>query len=241
MTGNNTNTPFDEKVKDALKDFEASNATANWSRMESMLDAAPKVHTINKKIIINAAIAIVVVAGGYLIYQAIPKGVSTITTEPEKKIELKQEGTQEQQTQQHDMTPSVSPAETIVSDPVTVATDKQEIKTETTLTSKTITVEKDATKTNKQASVKHTDVLKEEEGYKTQKIFKMGNEPIFGDMLDSSKGIVGSTKEKEEVKKAAKEQTHANTNWNTFLFSPVAPDSIRKNREKTQADSLKQK
>ena len=68
---------------------------------------------------------------------------------------------------------------------------------------------------------------------------KMGNEPIFGDMLDSSKGVIGTTQEKDETKKAAKSQSNKNIGWDNIMFSNVNPDSIRKHREAMKKDTLK--
>jgi hypothetical protein len=60
----------------------------------------------------------------------------------------------------------------------------------------------------------------------------MGNEPIFGDMLDSSKGIIGETREKEETKKAAKAKKGTPVGWDKFMLPNVNADSLRKYREK---------
>ena len=63
-------------------------------------------------------------------------------------------------------------------------------------------------------------------------VLGMGNEPIFGDMLDSSKGIIGETKEKESTKKAATSKKNTPVGWDAIMLGNVNPDSLRKYREK---------
>jgi hypothetical protein len=198
-----------------------------------MLDAAPQAHSFKKieaKIVIKLVAAAAIVATSYLIYSVIP---SQPTTDEIKNTD--EQKTTEEQTEEikQESIPHVEqqPEKQTEQDVQTEATAINPEKKETNINQGTIKVEK--TKINNQP--------KEFEETKPKKIITMGNEPVFGDMLDSSKGIVGKTQEKEEIKKAAKEQTKTNTGWNTFLFSPVAPDSIRKNREKEKSDSLKQR
>ncbi|HLC82733.1 MAG TPA: hypothetical protein VJI69_02815, partial [Bacteroidia bacterium] len=62
-------------------------------------------------------------------------------------------------------------------------------------------------------------------------------EPIFGDMIDSSKGIVRETKEKESTKKAAVTKgTNSNVGLSGLLN--LNADSIRKQKEQLQKDSI---
>ncbi len=224
MTDNNKNTAFEEKLKDTLKNYEVPNASPDWARMENMLNVAPKSHSFNWKIASKAAVGIVVVVGGYVIYNAIPESTKT-----ENKVE-------ETKSEKNSVTvePKIEPTKT--EQQIIVPINNNSL--EANQNKEEVVVKLEETKTVV-AAEKAKENKKEAEKTKNQKIFKMGNEPIFGDMLDSSKGIVGKTQEKEEVKKAAKEQTHTKTNWNDFLFSPVMPDTIKKNREKAKADSLK--
>lgn len=67
----------------------------------------------------------------------------------------------------------------------------------------------------------------------------MGNEPVFGDMLDSTKGIIRVTKEKEETKQAAKKPSEYPIGWNNFMLSNVNPDSLKHYRESIKNDTLK--
>ncbi len=228
MTNNNTKTPFDDKLKDALKDYEASNSSANWARMEGMLNAAPKANNFKWKTALNVIIGVVVVSGGYLIYQAIPSSPKAEQHLEQKPNETKQDEIPTVTTTDNKQAENNSiqePEKTITSaeEPVKISEESKAI------------VKKEE---EKKVAIAE-DKSKDKESKKSQKIFKMGNEPIFGDMLDSSKGIIGKTHEKEEIKKAAKDQSKAKTNWNDFLFSPVLPDSIKKNRERMKADSLK--
>ena len=65
----------------------------------------------------------------------------------------------------------------------------------------------------------------------------MGNEPIFGDMIDSSKGIVRETKEKESTKKAAVTKgTNSGIGLSGLLN--LNADSIRKQKEQMKKDTL---
>lgn len=227
MINNNNKTPFDNKLKDTFKDYEAPNSSANWSRMEGMLNAAPKANNFKWKTALNVIIGVVVVSGGYLIYQAIPSSPKAEQQIEQKSEEAKQEEipvviSTDDNKQAENNNNQESENEVVVSEPIKIAEDASLVSKKEE--SKQVVVEKKT---------------KDKETLKGEKIFKMGNEPIFGDMLDSSKGIIGKTQEKEEIKKAAKDQTHAKTNWNDFLFSPVLPDSIKKNRERMKADSLK--
>jgi hypothetical protein len=71
---------------------------------------------------------------------------------------------------------------------------------------------------------------------KTQKVTIMGNEPIFGDMIDSSKGVIHSTKEKESTKQAAKTKGTGGIGLNS-LFN-LNLDSIKKYNESFKKDSI---
>jgi hypothetical protein len=120
--------------------------------------------------------------------------------------------------------PPVNSAETAV-----VKNDK-ELKKETASNEKTIKLKTE----NKNSNTVGEDALTKSK----QSVIGMGNEPVFGDMLDSSKGIINETKEREETKKAAKTKTYP-IGWNNFMLSNVNPDSIKNYHERMQKDSLK--
>ncbi len=61
-------------------------------------------------------------------------------------------------------------------------------------------------------------------------------EPGFGDMVDSSRGIV---REKEQTKKSTKENSTTPVGWNKLILKNVNPDSLKNHRSQTQKDSLK--
>jgi hypothetical protein len=77
------------------------------------------------------------------------------------------------------------------------------------------------------------------ETVKNVRIMGMGNEPVFGDMLDSSKGIVGETAESEETKKEAVKHKDLPPGWNSFMLSNVNIDSLKNYRTRMKKDSVK--
>ncbi|MCC6836917.1 MAG: hypothetical protein IT234_00130 [Bacteroidia bacterium] len=81
MVNNTPDSKLDEAVKNALKDFEASNATADWSRMDNMLNASPKATTINWKYSLRFIIGAAVITGAFITY----KQISKISSIPENK------------------------------------------------------------------------------------------------------------------------------------------------------------
>jgi len=234
MTNNTPNSKFDEIIKDVLKDQEASFDSSDWSRMNSMLDAAPKANTFNYKYIVNAAIVVSVCVGGYFIYSVF----SSKTNSFPEKSEIINEKVEQPETIKEE--PS-TPIESILSSSEQDA--EQPIKEEEMIVP-TIVKSEEVVKNNKEKEVitKKEKAIKsstkEEENIKVHPVIEMGNEPIFGDMIDSSKGIIGNTKEKDETKKAAK-STSTPIGWNDFMLGNVNPDSIRKHREKAKNDTLK--
>lgn len=236
MIDNTPNTKLDEAVKNALKDFEPPYDSNDWSRMENMLNVAPKQTQFNWKYSLNIIIGIAILAGGYLTYKQLSKpskneaemGKSTLI-EPVTPI-----ATPVIQT-------TVTPIATPESPSITESqTDEVKID-ETKLISKEIKAPVTSTSTKEKnkdtKAVLKTDTQKN--NTKIHPIIRMGNEPIFGDMLDSSKGVIGTTQEKDETKKAAKTQSNKNIGWDNIMFSNVNPDSIRKHREAMKKDTLK--
>ncbi len=206
------NNKLDEKIKDSLRNYEASNQSADWSRMESMLNATPKVAKSNWSSVFFAFIGLAVLSGVFLVYTKLNQTKPVEQTMP----------TTEVKTENKVSTPVSDPivpkteADITIAKPATEAINKTENKVATT-SNKTET-----TATDNKSTVK-------------PKILIMGNTPVFGDMLDSTKGIIGETKEKEETKKAAVTNSDKPIGWNKFLNS----DSIKKWREQQLKDSLK--
>ncbi|MBN8694982.1 MAG: hypothetical protein J0L87_00515 [Bacteroidetes bacterium] len=240
MVNNTPDSKLDEAVKNALKDFEASNATADWSRMDNMLNASPKASTINWKYSLRFIIGAAVITGAFITY----KQISKTTSIPENKSEIPVTNTEPTVTKQ-----IVQPLkENIVVPSVPVTDNTTELSTsENTTTATPVEEKKDLKttadiKTKKEKNTEKNKTAKNTtaaEDVKLHPVIGMGNEPIFGDMLDSSKGVIGNTQEKETTKKAAKTQSNKNIGWDNFMFSNVNPDSIRKHREAMKKDSLK--
>ncbi|MBK7181809.1 MAG: hypothetical protein IPH89_02160 [Bacteroidetes bacterium] len=82
MIDNTPNTKLDVAVKNALKDFEAPYDSNDWSRMESMLNVAPKQTQFNWKYSLNIIIGIAILGGSYIIYKQLSKSFK-------KKVEVK--------------------------------------------------------------------------------------------------------------------------------------------------------
>lgn len=242
MVNNTPDSKLDEAVKNALKDFEASNATADWSRMDNMLNASPKAHTINWKYSLRFIIGAAVITGAFITYKQISKNSSI----PESKSEIPVTNTEPAVTKQ--IVQPIKENIVVPSAPVTDNSTELPSSEKTTTTIAAPVEEKKDLKTTadiKTKKEKNTEKNKTAkntttaEDVKLHPVIGMGNEPIFGDMLDSSKGVIGNTQEKETTKKAAKTQSNKNIGWDNFMFSNVNPDSIRKHREAMKKDSLK--
>lgn len=245
MINNSTNSKLDEAVKTTLNNYEAPYDAGDWARMENMLNAAPKSSSFNwTKTLSIGAVAVAVIGGSYFLYNSISsapqKTVTTPAITPVEKV------------QPQPKTPAPIPA-TINTTPAATSTP---VATETNNTSVDTKPEPNvaATKTENKIPEKETKtvVLKETTKAETKKsgkeknnttkqtpvveinhgVLGMGNEPVFGDMLDSSKGIIGETREKEETKKAAKANKSMPPGWNSFMTPNVNPDSLKKYRER---------
>lgn len=236
MINEQKNNKLDETIKQSLSDYEAPFDANDWAKMESTLDAAPKASTFKWSYVIGTFVALAVISGGYLLYNNW-SSFKTTTSTPTPPIE-------------NATTPVVKTVPPIVPPAVTKTEPVQQIKIETPVvvdeTANKIKVS-NVEKTSKEETLltekaknkkMKEDVSKDNESNKQQVII-MGNEPVFGDMLDSSKGIIRVTKEKEETKQAAKKPAEYPIGWNNFMLSNVNPDSIRKYRESIKNDSLK--
>ena len=217
MADTTKNNKLDEKIKQSLSNYKATDSNADWSRMEEMLDAAPQSAPFKWNYILSAFIGLAVIGGGYFVYNSINTPKATEDTEvatPQPTIE-------------NNVVPLNAINDSIenINKPIesTVKQDavikKEIIPTEITADKSTETKTKDSN-TN---------------SAKPARIIIMGNQPIFGDMLDSSKGIIGETKEKESTKKAAVIHSDKPIGWDKF----INPDSIKKLTQEHQNDSLK--
>lgn len=241
MVNNTPESKLDETVKNTLNNYEAQYDPSDWSRMESMLDAAPKASPFKWSHAITVVIGVVVIGGGYALYHAF-SGSETKTelnsTPPASKENIVKESPKTITKPVPAPAPVTTAPTTIIKDepPATTiaAPEKKTTPTEITVKPETKAPVKYKNKTSK-APEKQTETGPIIESH--DKIMGMGNEPVFGDMLDSSRGIVNETKEKEETKKAAKAKKNTPVGWNQFMLPHVNADSLKKYRD--QRDSLK--
>ena len=238
MSENTPQSKLDENVKNTLSEYEAPFDASDWSRMETMLDAAPKSSTFNWSTILPFVAGLVLIGGIYGLYVTFGgKKDKEIETNPptENVVNEKPVPSPVKVTPP----PPSEPSKNIT--PVLPETKKEEPVVKEKQEEKIIAAP--VTKKPEPANVKEKTKTKKEKPSETpiiephDKILQMGNEPVFGDMLDSSKGIIGETKEKEETKKAAKAKKNTPVGWNQFMTPHMNVDSMRKVRE--QRDSTK--
>ena len=239
MENNTPPSKLDETIKDNLSTYDAKYDSGDWARMERMLDATPK--SMAPKGTYNMAIIIggIVLVGGFAIYKGVTSSktttTDTVTETPVTPIQNKIEAAPKPApavvvTNTITTTPPVVKAEQIVV-PVVKATVPEVKNTVAVVDTKTKVVA-EKTKKDTKTKVNDTDINK------NQKVTVMGNEPIFGDMIDSSKGIVRETKEKESTKKeAVKKGTSSNIGYGSLLN--LNADSIRKQKERMVKDTVK--
>lgn len=246
MIDNSTNNKLDEVIKNTLSNYDESYDANDWARMESMLDAAPKSKTFNWKYALSILIGIGAIGGGYLMYTTInsPKTNDIPAIQPIEDIVTKTPSFKEKSgvplipvdSSLINKEELIKKEDTPVIAKETIKKSKDEVKENAKEVKKDIARKKDIEKKKK----KKTDTNKiQDEDYdftKNQKVSIMGNEPVFPDMLDSSKGIIGTTREKETTKKAAKAKNDAPIDWMKF----INPDSLKKYRDKRKNDSIKE-
>ena len=241
MVNNTNDSKLDQTVKQTLSNYEAPYDAADWAKMESMLNSTPASTNFNWSYTVKIFISLIVLGGGYLFYHSLNSSKTTETIDdptPQQSIENKvnavttkpvtiptpsvpvSSATKETSQPSESITPS--PAENVV------------IKNEN-VQKETVVPEKD--KNNMKSEAASVKEEKDKKSTKRQQVLKMGNEPIFGDMLDSSKGIIGNTKEKEATKKAAQKQPSA-IGWSSFILQNNL-DSLKKYHLQQQKDSLK--
>lgn len=250
MENNTPPSKLDETIKENLSNYDAKYDSGDWSRMERMLDSAPKT-VVSKgsynKVLIAGTIVLV---GGLLIYL----GVNSSKTNTETNVTSTENIT----------APIITPAPVVTKTTTTITpvikekpsvipevkTSVPEIKTSVTKIDKPslpVAVDKkekvvaEKTKKDKPARPeggKSKTVPNDNDYNKTQKVSVMGNEPIFGDMIDSSKGIVRETKEKESTKKAAVSKGTKNSSIGLSGLLNLNADSIRKQKEQLQKDTI---
>jgi hypothetical protein len=235
MINNTPDSKLDETIKNTLNNYEAQYDASDWSRMESMLDAAPKSTSFKWSHAITVIAGVVVIGGAYLAYNAISSSKNNdteVSTSPVPENTVKESPVTVTKPAMITPAPKKEEPAVVVEEKTNVPAVKEETAV---LKPETKVISKEEKKKEKKKTEKITDVRPIIES--NDRILGMGNEPIFGDMLDSSKGIVGETKEKEETKKAAKAKKDTPVGWNQFMLPNVNTDSLKKHREKR--DSLK--
>jgi hypothetical protein len=238
MENNTPPSKLDETIKENLSNYDAKYDSGDWSRMERMLDAAPK--SITPKGSYNMAIIIggIVLVGGFAIYKGVTSSKTTTTdttTEtPVTPIENKVETAPKP-------TPAPVATNTVTTTPPAVKVETKvvpEVKATVPEVKNTVAVVTTKEKIAEKKTTEKKSKVNDTETHKTQKVTVMGNEPIFGDMIDSSKGIIHKTKEKESTKKAAVEKGSKSTVGLSNLFNLNA-DSLRKQKEMMVKDTVK--
>lgn len=242
MENNTPPNKLDETIKDSLSNYDAKYDSGDWARMERMLDATPK--SIVKTGSYNMAIIIggVILVGGFAIYKGVtPSKTSTENTtetniaRPENKVVPAPKPAPVVKNTVTTTTPIVKEEPVVVPE---VKTTIPEIKpTVATVDTKEKAIAEKKVKDLPTGQAGKKSKVNDNDINKTQKVSVMGNEPIFGDMIDSSKGIVRETKEKESTKKAAViKGTSSNIGLSGLLN--LNADSIRKQKEQLQKDSV---
>lgn len=238
MVNNSTN-KFDDKIKDVLDNYQADFVSTDWDRMENKLNNSSSSKKINSKYIIYSIIAIAIIGGAYFLFNAIDWSASN---EPKKDVKEYLEPVTPPVVEKEietlpvviDTASNPSSSDTIIESEPVAETEKEVIvekeKTETAETEKTTSPKAKTEKTKKKE--KNKSATNTDDGTKPETIFTMGNEPVFGDMLDSSKGIIRVTKEKDETKKAAQSKSDVPVGWNQFMLKNVNVDSLRSYRAK---------
>jgi hypothetical protein len=233
MVNDANNSKLDQAIKQTLSNYEAPYNAADWEKMESMLDAAPKSVNFKWSYSLNILIGILVLGGIYLIYNSINSSKKIDNTKNTEAQQPAVESPVNTITTTSKPLPVAVPPPVVSTATVTAApVETPLVKEETTAKKEPVVIETKSKKTE-EATDKNEKIAK-----KPQRVFVKGNEPVFGDMLDSSKGIVGKTKEKEETKKAVKAHPDNSIGWNSFLMKTNL-DSLKKYHDQQQKDSLK--
>ena len=255
MVNSTGNSKLYEIVKQTLSNYEAPYNLADWEQMQSLLDLAPKsksfqfknnllsklesLKTIPKsktfKLIFSfyMLIGLAILGGAYLLYTFLnsPKTPDTINSIPQQKIET---------TINTETKLPVAPSTTIIQDvqktdnkipqaisttDSSLSTDKKDIEkpVESVITRREpFLIEKIESKKSVFIDTSQSDLNK------LPQTLKKGNEPAIPDTRDSSKGIIGESKEKGQKTKTTKKPAGTS-----------ASDSLTRYLNKLPQDSLK--
>lgn len=237
MENNTTPSKLDETIKDSLSNYDAKYDSGDWARMERMLDATPKSMAPKGSNTIALILGVVVLVGGFLIYKGInsSKKSKETTVAP---VELPVEKTAEPITKTtppaaktKDSEPTSISVPTVIP-PSEVKSKVPEPKTIVSAVEQKLKPVAEKRKKEKKQNTSTRDI----DFPKNLKVTVMGNEPIFGDMIDSSKGIVRETKENESTKKEAVIKGSNNIGLSGLLN--LNADSILKQKELMKNDTV---
>jgi outer membrane biosynthesis protein TonB len=237
MENNTTPSKLDETIKDSLSNYDAKYDSGDWARMERMLEATPKSMAPKGSNTIALILGVVVLVGGFLIYKGInsSKKSEETTVAP---VELPIEKTAEPITKTtppaaktKDSEPTSTSAPTVIP-PSEVKSKVPEPKTIVSAVEQKLKPVAEKRKKEKKQNTSTLDI----DFPKNLKVTVMGNEPIFGDMIDSSKGIVRETKENESTKKEAVIKGSNNIGLSGLLN--LNADSILKQKELMKNDTV---
>lgn len=242
MLNNTPNSKLDETIKQTLSGYEAPAEGADWNRMEQMLDNLPRSTPFKWSYVLNGFIGLAICTGAYFTYTAIKSHpAAPKVTAPAPVLETPVVSTPAPKATAPTTTSEPAPAVMSSGSNTTTGTASTPVSIPVagnTTANTTGTEAQQLAKSKKKKDNAAAPVLDPEE-LKNIRVIGMGNEPVFGDMLDSSKGIVGETKEKQELKEAAKKNKSLPVGWNSFMLSNVNPDSIKSYRERVKKDSVK--
>lgn len=233
MTNDIPQSKLDEAIKNTLSQYEVSDESADWSRMERMLDAAPKSGSFKWSYAAGALILLIVAATALLTWPSSSQKTPEVTppvvnkppvTEPQRTAPAQPAPAPATTTAPAADTPP--PVPTAAAIPATADAQAGRLKTADTKEKATMT----------RRPTKPLSANPDDDIILQQKVIGMGQDPVFGDMIDPSKGIIGETKETSETKKAATTQKGP-VAWDAIMMPHVNPDSLRKYRD--QKDSLK--
>lgn len=237
MENNTTPSKLDETIKDSLSNYDAKYDSGDWARMERMLEATPKSMAPKGSNTIALILGVVVLVGGFLIYKGInsSKKSEETTVAP---VELPIEKTAEPITKTtppaaktKDSEPTSTSAPTVIP-PLEVKSKVSEPKKIVSAVEQKLKPVAEKRKKEKKQNTSTLDI----DFPKNLKVTVMGNEPIFGDMIDSSKGIVRETKENESTKKEAVIKGSNNIGLSGLLN--LNADSILKQKELMKNDTV---
>lgn len=219
MTTNSNSNKLDEKIKESLSNYKVANQTGNWSQMEEMLEKIPTSGSFKKYYLIGGILGLAILGGVYFFINS-----STDSKVPENKtIEqpiLEKPSVTNTEIAKPEKIVNIPLEKTVVSSEINVKPD--------------VSINKETKLEAKKSILKAAETTKENTISKPAQIIIMGNQPIFGDMLDSARGIISKTKENESTQKSAVINSEKPIGWNKFINS----DSLKKKADLELKDSL---